>query len=230
MRRGEYQLRRATLQLILIVIHALLVFSSTSLTNHAFALSGTGVGIRKDGPEYAQVGDIVPYNITVFNLGDYWIRNATVIDTFPNGTSSFWVIPDLAPLNQSGNSFSISEILYTIRERDLINGPLIYIQNHAEVSGFSDTAVAGLSVLVQAETNYPTVIESPLVGGYSVAIKPAVFSTYVPPHIAPYIALLSVITAVFSVFKHKTARASVVHRQHTKKLASSSESANLNMV
>jgi len=130
-------------------------------------LSGTGIGISKDGPLKAQMGDSIEYIITVYNLGDYWIRNITVTDMFPNGTSALWDVPDLAPMEQLGDSYNISGILYTIEEEDVLPGPPPHVLNHAEVTGYSD--VEGLLVLVYAETDYPTFIVEPPVACFTVS-------------------------------------------------------------
>jgi len=190
-------LRKVALALLLMMFSVFMVFSSLPIKNHASALSGTGVGIRKDGPESGQVGDIVEYTITVYNLGDYWIRNVTVMDKFPDGTSSFWNVSDLAPLGQQGSFFVIEAIHYKIHSSDVLPGNPPVIINHAEVSGLSDTK--SLSVSVHADTNYPTIIKTQPVGGYSVANKTPVSST----PITIYITLLSIITTAFSIFKYK---------------------------
>lgn len=157
--------------LLLIAFSSYVIFCS-SLSSQVSALPGTGIGIRKEGPIEAETGETISYNIIVYNLGDFWIRNITATDTFPNGTSSFWNVPDLAPQNQTGNSFNISEILYTIKEEDVLGGPPPHILNHAEVNGYAD--VSGFNVLVHANTDYPTLVTippPPSVGGYSVNVR-----------------------------------------------------------
>jgi uncharacterized repeat protein (TIGR01451 family) len=184
--RGKIiNMRVHSIGLVLIVL-GILVLSSSFTKNQAFAVSGTGVGIRKDGPEYAHLNDTVQYSISVFNLGDYWMRNTTVKDVFPNGTSKSWKVPDLAPLGQPGATFNVSGILYTIREADLLPANysssiindtmgLPIVVNHAEVAGYAD--VQGVGLLVRAETNFPTIIQIPVVGGYSVSLKTTITST-----------------------------------------------------
>jgi uncharacterized repeat protein (TIGR01451 family) len=162
------------------------VVSFSFTKSQALAVSGTGVGIRKDGPEEANLKDTVAYSITVYNLGDYWMRNITVKDLFPNGTSSSWNVPDLAPLGQLGATFNISGILYTIREEDLLPAnysssvinettelPIVF--NDAQVAGYAD--VRGRGLLVRAETNFSTIVHVPIVGGYSVNVKTTDSST-----------------------------------------------------
>jgi uncharacterized repeat protein (TIGR01451 family) len=180
--------------LLLIIFDVLVIFLSLLMKSQAFALSGTGVGIREEGPQLAHVGDTIEYAIVVYNLGDYWIWNATITDTFPNGTSSSWQAPNLAPLGQSGSSFSISSILYTIQYTDLFAGNLSYITNHAEATGYLD--IQGLQTSVHAETNYRTIVLGIPVGGYSISIKTMGAST--PTTI--YVILLSIVTAAFCIF------------------------------
>jgi uncharacterized repeat protein (TIGR01451 family) len=143
------------------------IFYSFPVKSQASSLSGTGIGIRKDGPLKAKTGETIEYTITVYNLGDYWIRNITVTDIFPNGISSSWAIPDLAPLDQTGDSFTISGILYTIQNGDVLAGPPSHIQNHAEVTGYVD--IEGLSKPVYASTDYPTLIIKPPVACFTVS-------------------------------------------------------------
>jgi uncharacterized repeat protein (TIGR01451 family) len=152
-KRGTFNVRRARLGLLLIIFDVLVFSSSLLMKNEVSALCGTGVGIRKDGPARAYLNETIEYAITVYNLGDYWIRNATIPDLFPNGTSKSWNVPDLAPLGQLGDSFNISNVLYTIQD-NMFHGNPAYIINHAEVTGYSDTQ--GLSAAVSALTNYVT--------------------------------------------------------------------------
>jgi uncharacterized repeat protein (TIGR01451 family) len=188
-------MRRLRLLLVLIISDVSLISSSLLMKSQAFALSGTGVGIRVEGAAQAYIGDTIEYVITVYNLGDYWIRNTTITDRFPNGTSSSWGMPDLAPLGQLGDSFNISSILYTIQYKDVFLGNPPYIINHAEATGYSD--VQGLNTTVLAKTDYPTLVLSvPVpVGGYSISIKTTGTST--PTTI--YTILLSILTAAFSI-------------------------------
>lgn len=158
--------------------------------------SGTGIGIRKDGPLKAQIGDTIEYIITVCNLGDFWIRNITVTDTFPNGTSASWDVSDLASLGRPVDSYTISGLLYTISDGDVPQ-----IINYAEVTGYSE--IEGLNLLVRAETSYPTFVVKPPpppVGGYSVSIITAAPSTI---HTV-YIILLSIMTATFTILRYNT--------------------------
>jgi uncharacterized repeat protein (TIGR01451 family) len=186
-------MKRMRLRVAVAIFELLMISSSSLMRGQASALSGTGVGIRVDGVEQAFVRDTIEYAISVYNLGDYWIRNATITDTFPNGTSSTWNITDLAPLGQSGNSFHISGIFYTIQEEDVFFGNSYYIINHAETTGYSD--IRGLNTSVVAKTDFITFVLGVPVGGYSVGIKTRDTSTPT----AIYTILLVVIAAVFSV-------------------------------
>lgn len=163
---------------VLLILVGILVPFCSSLNVQALPVSGTGVGIREDGPEVAQLDAMIEYSITVYNLGDYWIRNITLTDTFPNGTSVSWKVPDLAPMGEAGSSYNKSGIGYTIMMEDLLPPPssgndsalgLPIVINTAEVIGYAD--VQDLGLLVQAETNYLTSVIIPFLGGYSVSIK-----------------------------------------------------------
>lgn len=143
--------------LLLIILVFLFVCSTAEMVR--VSASGTGIGVRKDGPSKAQVGQTISYSITVINLGDYWDRNLTVTDKFPDGTSSSWNIPDLAPLLQPGHSYTISGISYTIKPGDVLPLSPPSIINNAKVNGYAD--VSGLHLSVQAETNFPTIILTP---------------------------------------------------------------------
>lgn len=162
-------MRRVRLGLLLMIFDVLIISSSLYMGGQAYALSGTGIGIRKDGVVQARIGDTIEYTITVYSLGDYWIRNLTITDVFPNGTSSIWNAPDLAPRGQLGDSFNVSGILYTIQGKDVPSGTPSYVTNHAETSGYSD--IQGLRTAVRAETNYITFVIGVPVGGYAISIK-----------------------------------------------------------
>jgi uncharacterized repeat protein (TIGR01451 family) len=156
--------------LLLIILGFLLVCSTTGKVR--VSASGTGIGIRVDGSAGAQVNQIISYNVTVINLGDYWDRNLTVTDKFPNGTSVSWNVPDLAPHVQPGSSYTISGLAYTIRSADVVSQPPPkHVDNNATVTGYAYVTILNVTVRdsVQAETSLPTVIELP-VGGYSVSI------------------------------------------------------------
>jgi hypothetical protein len=114
---------------------------------------------------------MISYNITVFNLGDYWDRNLTVTDEFPNRTSSLWKVPDLAPSLQPGNQYTIHGILYAIRPTDVLgNPPLEYVDNDANVTGYAYVGGSNGSIpdRIQAEASFPTTITVLAVGGCSV--------------------------------------------------------------
>jgi uncharacterized repeat protein (TIGR01451 family) len=133
--------------------------------------SGTGIGIRLDGPDEAQVGQTIYYTITVTNLGDFWDRNITLTNQFPDGTLLSIKIPDLAPLLQVGHEYSITAIPYTIKPGDLSPQSPAHIDDIASVSGYVN--VSGIESLVLAETDFPTIIiPPPVVGGYAVLLEP----------------------------------------------------------
>jgi len=143
--------------LLIIILGMLFVYCTAEMVK--VSASGTGIGIRKDGPSQAVVGQTVSYSITVINLGDYWDRNLTVTDKFPDGTSTSWSIPDLAPVLQPGHQYTISSISYTIKPGDVL--PLLppCIINNAQVAGYAD--VSGVHLSVQAATSFATVILTP---------------------------------------------------------------------
>jgi uncharacterized repeat protein (TIGR01451 family) len=183
--------------LLLIMLDVFVILSPLSIKYQAFA-SGTGIGIRKEGPERAMMGVLVVYSITVYNLGDYWIRNITVTDTFPNGTSESWNVPDLEPADpRSGGDYFVIWIVYIIQPIDVIRANSYCITNHAEVTGYSDARDQGL--LAHAETNYPTLVVPSTVGGHSVAMKIA--APLMPDTV--YITVLLITTAAFSALRAK---------------------------
>jgi uncharacterized repeat protein (TIGR01451 family) len=144
---------------------------SLSMTNRASALSETGIGIRMDGQLHAALGETIEYQVTIFNLGDYWIKNITVTDTLPNGTSRVWITPNLAPQGLPGNSFNLTDISYTIEKEDipLTDTNSSSIVNQAEAVGYAEVQQLGL--LVRAETNFPTFVLTTPVGGYTASIE-----------------------------------------------------------
>ena len=110
-----------------------------------------------------------------------------------------WVAPALSPTGQVGDSFNISHILYTVKDQDVILQSSPHIINHAEVTGYADTG--GLGLEVHAETNYPTFIMMPIVGGYTVRINAAGIST---PTIF-YVALVLSMAAFFIAYRRNAA-------------------------
>jgi uncharacterized repeat protein (TIGR01451 family) len=188
-------------------VFGLLVVSSLLTKSRASDPYGIGIGIRKDGPLRAYVGDVIQYTITIYNTGDSWIRNITIKDLFPNGTIATWVAPDLSPATQIGDSFNISRILYTIRNADVLQTGSPHIINFAEVTGYAD--VEGLGLLVHAETNFPTFILVPTVGGYSVSMNASNLST---PTVI-YVVFILGMTAFLGISRHyETIRSTVFGR------------------
>lgn len=214
--RGDgIQLRSTVVLLLLIAFCSSTVVYSLLVKSEAYGLSGTGIGIVKEGPLEAEMGETIEYTIIVYNLGDFWIRNVTLTDTFPNGTSCNWVVPDLAPLNHTGNSFNISGILYTIGYDDVAGCPL-HIQNHAEVEGYLDWY--GLYKHVSANTDYPTLVTippPPPVGGYSVSIK----TTYSSASYALYITMFLMMSVIFTSLRSQTVHIPNVQRLRHKIMA-----------
>jgi uncharacterized repeat protein (TIGR01451 family) len=145
--------------MLLLILLGLSLVLYSSIAKVEVSATGTGIGIREDGPTTAKVGDTISYTITVANLGDYWDRNMTVTDKFPNGTSSSWNIPDLAPLLQSGHQFTISGIQYIIKLGDVLPQQPPIVVNNAKVTGYAD--VNGSAQSVQAEINFPTITLTP---------------------------------------------------------------------
>jgi len=152
---------------ISLLILGLLLVSYSSLSKHQASAVATGIGINKAGPANAHIGATISYTISVINLGDYWIRNITVTDRFPNGTISTWHVPDLAPLLQMGHQYAIFGIQYTIGQADVLPEQPPHIVNHAEVVGYAD--VGGLPEPVSAQTDFPTFIGQPPVAYFTVS-------------------------------------------------------------
>jgi len=212
-------MRRVHAALFLIVFSVMLVLSSSFMQSRVLALSGTGAGIRIDGPLSAFPGQTLVYIITVFNLGDFWIRNGTVMDTFPNGTSSFWNVTDLAPVGQLGDRYQISGIVYVVREADVpAAGDAPYITNHAEFVGYSD--VQNQSVLIGAQADFLTIITERPAGGYSMAVGITPFWTTT----ATYLTVLFIATAAYLILRRSTtiAHATSGHRKEKRLPVSSS--------
>lgn len=184
---------------MLLLALSLLAASSLSIKSRAAEPPGTSIGVRKEGPLRAAIGDAIEYTIIVYNLGEYWIRNTTIMDVFPNGTTATWIVSDVAPLGQAGDSINISRILYTIETDDVFYGESPYVLNHAEVAAY--VYVGNQSLPVRAETNFPTFIMQPVVGGYAIHIR-----TTDPS--APTIAyvIVALVTATFAVYRHNRTR------------------------
>ena len=156
---------------------------------------GVGIGIRKEAPSFATVNSTIAYSITVYNLGNYTITNVTITDTFPNLTTKSWNAPDLAPIGQLGDSYNITNTLYTIRQQDVISGNPPYIVNHATAAGYSN--IQNVTLPVSALTNIVTFLSFP-VGGYSISMK----STPLPA-LGAYMGLLALFGTVLCLKKRK---------------------------
>jgi uncharacterized repeat protein (TIGR01451 family) len=184
-------LRRAHL-LLLVILGFLLVYSTAEKVS--VSASGTGIGILVDGPSQAQVNQIILYKITVVNLGDYWDRNLTVTDKFPNGTSSSWKVPDLAPSQQPGHQYTISAISYRVRPVDVVSQPPPnHVDSNATVTGYAYVSVSNVTILdaVQAEASFPTVIGILAVGGYSVPPELECLQTFIIIYLTVVFAIIA---------------------------------------
>jgi uncharacterized repeat protein (TIGR01451 family) len=202
MEKGIVILRGFNLGLLALFVVAL-AMPFFLLTSSYAADPGVGIGIRKDAPSFAAVNSTISYSITVYNLGSYPIRNVTITDTFPNQTTISWIAPDLAPVGQPGDSFNVTNILYTIRQQDVVSGNPPYILNHAAAAGYVN--IQNVTLPVSALSNIVTFL-SPPVGGFTVHINIGDRST--PTTI--YIAMLFITGAALPVSsnfrrKHLTA-------------------------
>lgn len=195
--KGGVILRGFTLGLLALFVAAL---AMPFFLTRSYAFDpGVGIGIRKDAPIFASLHSTISYSITVYNLGNYTITNVTITDTFPNYTTTSWSGPDLAPIGQPGDSFTIANILYTIREEDVVRGNPSYILNHAATTG--KVIIQTVTLPVSALTNIVTFMAPP-VGGFTVHMNIGDRST---PTII-YIAMLFITAAalpVSSTFRRK---------------------------
>ena len=167
------------------MLGVLMMLSSLSIEKQVSADLGTGIGIYVQGPTSACITGTINYSITVYNLGDFWVRNLTVTDVFQNGVSSSWKMPDLAPKGQIGDSVNILGILYTVRTVDFP-----HVINHAEATGYCYVQLIGL--YVYAEANCLTYTGSPPRGGSSVATRTLVSSHPINMHITLFLIVLAV--------------------------------------
>jgi uncharacterized repeat protein (TIGR01451 family) len=192
MEKGIVILRRVSLGLLALFVAAL-AMPFFLLTSSYAVDPGVGIGIRKDAPSLSTVNSTIPYSISVYNLGNYTITNVTITDTFPNQTTASWLAPDLAPIGQPGDSFNLTNILYTIRQQDVISGNPQYIVNHAAAAGI--VTIQNVTLPVSALTNIVTFLSTPVVGGFTIHINIGDRST--PTTI--YIALLFITAAALPV-------------------------------
>jgi uncharacterized repeat protein (TIGR01451 family) len=145
------------------------------LTSSYAADPGVGIGILKEAPSYAAINSTISYSITVYNLGSYPITNITISDLFPNLTTVSWSAPDLSPMGQPGDSYNLTNILYTVRQQDVTSGNPPFIDNHASVTGY--VTIQSFTETVSAETSIATFISVPVVGGFAVQINTGEHST-----------------------------------------------------
>ena len=148
-----------------------IILLSLSMTDRAYATTSTGIGIQIDGQVNALIGQTIGYKVSVYNLGTYWIKNATLTNTFPNGTSKTWQVPNLAPKGSPGDNFNVTGLLYVVNQADISpNAEAInpFVVDHAETVGYAEVQQVGL--LVSAQDNFPTFYPPGIVGGYTVTI------------------------------------------------------------
>lgn len=193
-------MKRTNLKLILITTLALMIVASLTITAHSQTQQGVGIGIRNEGPDQAIVGQIISYSILVYNLGNYTITNLIITDKLPNQTTISWSGPSLLPKGQPGDSYSLSNILYTVRQQDILGGEFNYVLNNANASGYSN--VQGLKVPVNAVTNFATFLVSP-VGGYSFALETKSVSPQTTTICAAWIAILAAALPITKRYRRK---------------------------
>jgi uncharacterized repeat protein (TIGR01451 family) len=148
--------------------------SSFSLTSSYAAGNTVGIGISKNGPSYATINSTIFYFITAYNLGNTPITNVTISDLFPNSTTVSWSVPNLSPMGQNGDSYNLTNILYTVRQQDVTNGNPPFFDNHATVTGY--VTIQSFTEPVSAITSVVTFISMP-VGGFTVSISAGEHST-----------------------------------------------------
>lgn len=167
-------LRRLVLWLLAVFVTVLAV-SCFLLTSSYAADPGVGIGILKEAPSYAAINSTISYSITVYNLGSYPITNVTISDFFPNLTTVSWSGPDLSPVGQPGDSYNLTNILYTVRQQDVTSGNPPFVENQASVTGY--VTIQSFTETVSAETSIVTFISIPVVGGFAVQLNTAKHST-----------------------------------------------------
>jgi uncharacterized repeat protein (TIGR01451 family) len=143
-----------------------------------------GIGISKNGPSFAAINSTISYSITVYNLGSTSITNVTITDLFPNLTTVSWSVPDLSPMGQHGDSYNLTNILYTVRQQDVISGNPPFFDNHAEVTG--NVIFPSYNEAVSATTSIVTFLYLPVVGGFAAPIndgKQSATALYTPDFI-----------------------------------------------
>jgi uncharacterized repeat protein (TIGR01451 family) len=145
------------------------------LLKSSYAANNTvGIGISKNGPSYATINSTISYSISVYNLGNIPITNVTITDLFPNLTTVSWSVPNLSPMGQNGDSYNLTNLLYTVRQQDVNSGNPPFFDNHAAVTGY--VTIQNFTEAVSATTSIPTFISIP-VGGFTVSISTGEHST-----------------------------------------------------
>jgi uncharacterized repeat protein (TIGR01451 family) len=172
--KGELILRRPFLWLLVTFV-AVLAASRFLLASSYAADTSVGIGISKNGPGYATINSTISYSITVYNLGSTSITNVTITDLFPNLTTVSWSVPNLSPMGQQGDSYNLTNILYTVRQQDVTIGNPPFVDNHAAVTGV--VTIQSFSETVSAITSVVTFTSVPVVGGFAVSISAGEHST-----------------------------------------------------
>lgn len=172
-REGKLILRRPVLWLLAILFTVLA--ASRFLLTSGYADTTVGIGISKNGPSYALINSTISYSIAVYNLGTTAITNVTITDLFPNLTTVSWSVPDLSPMGQLGDSYNLTNILYTVRQQDVSSSYPPFVDNHAEVTGY--VTIQSFTETVNATTSVVTFIVVPVVGGFTVSLSAGENST-----------------------------------------------------
>jgi uncharacterized repeat protein (TIGR01451 family) len=163
---------------------------SRFLVSNSYAAGNTvGIGINKNGPSSAAINSTISYTIAVFNLGNTPITNVTITDLFPNLTTVSWSAPNLSPMGQNGDSYNLTNILYTVRQQDVTSGNPPYFDNHATVTGI--VTIQSFTEAVSAVTSIPTFIGMPVVGGFTVSISAREHSTTTVSPVTVFILVLA---------------------------------------
>jgi len=156
------------------IVVTVLAASRIFLTS-SHADTSVGIGISENGPSYAILGSTISYSITVYNLGSTSITNVTITDLFPNLTTVSWNVPNLSAMGQYGESYNLTNILYTVRQQDVTNSSPPYVDQHAGVTGY--VTIKSFTEKVDATTSVVSFILGPVVGGFSVSISGREHST-----------------------------------------------------
>jgi uncharacterized repeat protein (TIGR01451 family) len=171
--KGTLILQRPFLWLLATLV--IVLAASRFLLTSSYAAGNTvGIGISKNGPSYAAINSTISYFITAYKMGTVQITNVTITDLLPNSTTVSWSVPNLSPMGQNGDSYNLTNVLYTVRQQDVISGNPPFFDNHATVTGY--VTIQSFTEPVSATTSVVTFISMP-VGGFTVSISPGKHST-----------------------------------------------------